>query len=111
MNRPFTATATRPHRSAALLCAVILAIASPALSQASAAGTVPEAQAAVSVADSLFALGEWDEAIRRYEPIVRDNPEDTESAYRLGICYHSTGDYESAIRTLRVAAESASRPM
>ncbi|MGB5849836.1 MAG: tetratricopeptide repeat protein [Ignavibacteriaceae bacterium] len=59
----------------------------------------------VKKADSLFYSGSYVESAKIYEKIVELNPEDIESIYNLSISYHTTGNYERAIKYHKMVAD------
>jgi hypothetical protein len=51
----------------------------------------------ISVADSLFGLSQWQNAIPVYEAVLKAAPVNSLAWNRLGFCYHNTGQLDNAL--------------
>lgn len=54
---------------------------------------LPEQQ----IADSLFSLGQWQQALPFYEKLMKQIPQNSLEWNRMGYCYHNLGNYAEAM--------------
>ncbi len=73
--------------------------------QTCAQGTMPPSPATVAGADSLLSLGEFEAAAEAYRAVVATNPQDGESAYRLGYALQTLEQWQEAVAPLSLAVE------
>lgn len=61
-------------------------------------------------ADALFQAQKWAEAVEAYEALVKADPANGRSLYRLGVSRLSLGEYERAAAAFKRAIEIGNRP-
>ena len=51
---------------------------------------------AMKQANSLYLEGQWDEASARYRECLKEDQNDADTRYRIGVCYYRVGKYRQA---------------
>lgn len=96
-----------PVRHLKTTCLIVLSFAllETQATTARAEGYVIKKKTKPQLAAEAFAARDWTKAATTYEEVVKDNPDDGTSWFRLGYAWHAAGDLDKAIPAHRRAAQ------